>query len=196
MRSRLLIGPFAEVHRASESLLKFTVPRDLRERVREPALRDGLKISPDKIYRAYKGRRGIWLIIEFERGYDLYKHFKLAERERYARRIPRLVIGVCPRCGEEVVQGLCLECNMEVERVRYLEVWRDPLAREVIVGPLAKIEEEGSVLIIHLGSERLKIPKTLLHETLVSLVKRADGIYAKLLAFEGARDNHEGVDPR
>jgi len=66
---------------------------------------------------------------------------------RCARRIPGLVIRVCPKCGEKV------------ERVRYLEVWRDPMAREVVVGPLAKIEDEGGALTIHLGSEWLKIPK-------------------------------------
>jgi len=60
------------------------------------------------------------------------------------------------------------------------------LAKEVVVGPLAKIEDEGGALIIHLGSGQLKIPKIFLHEILISLVKRADGIYAKLLAFEGA----------
>ena len=171
--------------------MKFTVPGDLRVRVREPVLRKGLTISPEKIYRAYKSRRGIWLLIEFERGYDLYKHFKLKEREKYARRVPRLVIEVCPECGEEIVQGFCLECGTEVEKVKYLEVWRDPWAKEVVVGPLAKIEDEGGALVIHFGSEQLKIPKILLHETLISLVKRGDSIYAKLLTLEKPRKNEE-----
>jgi len=78
MRSRMLIGPFAGVHRASGNPLKFTVPRDLRGRVREPALRDGLRISPEKIARAYKdGLSKYWILVEYERGYDLYKHFRL-----------------------------------------------------------------------------------------------------------------------
>ena len=184
MKSRLLLGPFAEVHKTSENLLRFTVPKDLRERIREPALKDGLTVSPEKIYRAYKGNRGIWLVVEFEKGYDLYKHFKLMEREKYARRAPRLVIEVCPECGEELVQGLCLECGTEVEKPKRLEVWRDPWAKEVVVGPLAKIENEGGALTLHFGSEQLKIPKELLHETLISLVKRGNEIYARLLTTE------------
>jgi len=194
VRSRLLLGPFAKVHKSSESLLSFIVPKDLRDKIREPTLREGLKLSPDKIYRAYKGRRGLWLVVEFEKGYDLYKHFKLAEREIYARRVPRLVVEVCPKCGEEVVEGFCLECSTEVEKVNPLEVWRDPWAREVIVGPLSKIEEEDGFLVIYLGSEQLRIPKIILHETIISLIKRGDGVYAKLLTFEATRKNSVNND--
>ena len=75
------------------------------------------------------------------RGYDLYKHFRLAPM-RDAWRIPRITVEVCPACGEDVVEGVCLECGERVEKPRHLEVWRDREAVEELI-PVTGIRRGG-----------------------------------------------------
>lgn len=184
MNSKVMLGPFSKVYREPElRLLRFMVPETLRYRIVEPALRGGLKISPEKIIRAYKNIHGrLWILVEFERGYDLYKHFKLSSRDKYARRIPRIVVEACPkpRCGEDLVDRFCPDCLEEVERPKYLEVWRDSEAVEEIM-LLEKIEIGRDYVALLIAKEWIKIPRQLLHEHVVSLVKRSDGTYIKYL---------------
>ncbi len=94
-----MLGPFDDVYRQG-SLLFLKVPEEYRGRVLEESLKPGLKISPDRISRAYKDKLGRhWILVEYEKGYDFFKHFKLAPKEKYAWRIPRITVEVCPRCG-------------------------------------------------------------------------------------------------
>ncbi|MEM0111414.1 MAG: hypothetical protein QXK90_01465, partial [Candidatus Parvarchaeota archaeon] len=71
MKSKLLLGPFNKVYRDS-GLLRFIVPDHLRSSIVEHSLRNGLKISPENILRAYKNQYGyFWIIVGFDKGYDL-----------------------------------------------------------------------------------------------------------------------------
>ncbi|MEM0049520.1 MAG: hypothetical protein QXW39_03175 [Candidatus Bathyarchaeia archaeon] len=179
MKSKLLLGPFNKVYRDS-GLLRFIVPDHLRSSIVEHSLKNGLKISPDKIFKAYKNQYGyFWIIVEFDKGYDLYKHFKLSDRDRHARRIPRIVVEACPRCGEDLVDGSCLECG-EV-KPRYLEVWRDPEALEELIGPVEKVEKSREKISFLVGESWIDVPRTFLHEYIVSMVKIEDKIYVKYL---------------
>gem|GEM_PF-1112559 len=180
VKSKLLLGPFNKVYRDSD-FLRFIVPEHLRSSIVEHSLKNGLKISPENILRAYKNQYGyFWIIVGFDKGYDLYKHFKLSDRDRHARRIPRIVVEICPRCGEDLVNGSCLECG-EV-KPKYLEVWRDPEAIEKIL-PLKKFEKIGNSYVLDVG-HRIEIPKQFIHEFIVSLVRKIDGLYVKMLTLD------------
>jgi len=179
---RILLGPFSGVYRRG-SLLFFKTPEEYRDRVLENSLKPGLAISPDKIARAYKDRLGrYWILVEYAKGYDLYKHFRLAYKDRYAWRIPRITVEICPACGEDVVEGVCLECGEEIEKPRYLEVWRDPEAFEKLI-PLQNVMKNSLGLKMMSGGMELKIPKQILHERIVSIVKSGNALYVKLLKF-------------
>jgi hypothetical protein len=52
---RILLGPFSDVYRHG-NLLFFKAPEEYRSRVLEESLKPGLKISPDRIARAYKDK--------------------------------------------------------------------------------------------------------------------------------------------
>ena len=178
MEKRILLGPFSGVYRDGE-LLCFTVPRMFRDRVAENVLKSGLKISPRKILRAYKNAYGyFWIIVGFEKGYDLLKHFKFSDRDRYARRIPRIVVEACPECGEDLVEGVCVNCG-EVEKPRYLEVWRDPEAVEKLLR-IIRVSKNHNV-ILYASSGAISIPRHILHEKVVSIARRMDGLYVKVL---------------
>ncbi|MEM2216645.1 MAG: hypothetical protein QXP57_08805 [Nitrososphaerota archaeon] len=179
MKSKLLLGPFNKVYRDLE-LLRFIVPEHVRSSIVEHSLRNGLKISPERILRAYKNSYGyFWIIIGFNRGYDLYKHFKLSDRDRHARRIPRIVVEICPKCEEDLVDGSCLECG-EV-RPKYLEVWRDPEALEELIGPVEEVKKNREKISLLVRGDWIDIPRTFLHEYVVSIVKIEDKVYVKYL---------------
>jgi hypothetical protein len=92
---RILLGPFSGVYRRG-GLLFFRTPEEYRDRILEEPLRPGLAISPDRIARAYKDGLGrYWILVEYVRGYDLYKHFRLAPM-RNAWRIPRITVEASP----------------------------------------------------------------------------------------------------
>jgi hypothetical protein len=180
---RILLGPFSDVYRHG-NLLFFKASEEYRSRILEESLKTGLKISPDRIARAYKDKLyRYWILVEYERGYDLYKHFKLAPRDKNAWRIPRITVEACPRCGEDVVEGVCLECDENVERPRQLEVWRDPEAVEELI-PITGIKRRGENLTIESETSLLEIPKELIHEKIVSIVRRRGSIYVKLLKIK------------
>lgn len=180
---RVLLGPFSNVYREG-NLLFFKVPEDCRDRILEESLKPGLKISPEKIVRAYKSRLGrYWILVRYERGYDLYKHFRLAPRDRYAWRIPRITVEACPRCGEDIVEGVCLECSEKIEKPKHLEVWRDREAVEELI-PIHSIKEDPSKLTILSRGVELKIPRQIIHEKIVSIVGSRPA-YVKILSLFG-----------
>ena len=182
---RILLGPFSGVYRRG-GLLFFRTPEEYRDRILEEPLRPGLAISPDRIARAYKDGLGrYWILVEYARGYDLYKHFRLAPM-RNAWRIPRITVEACPACGEDVVDGRCPECGEGVERPRHLEVWRDPEAVEELV-PVQDVESGPAGLAVRSGEGVLRIPRPLIHEALVSMVRRGDALYARLLRLPRGR---------
>jgi len=110
----------------------------------------------------------------------LYKHFRLAPRDRHAWRIPKITVGVCPRCGEDIVEGVCLECGGRVEKPRHLEVWRDPEAIEELI-PVLGVKKGRGNLTIESKTNLLKIPREIIHEKIVSIVRRNGSIHLKLL---------------
>lgn len=181
--SKLFLGPFIDVYRFKDRLLLFKPDPAYRSRIGEKVLEAGLKISPDKIVKAYKNYSGrMWIIVEFKRGYDLFKHFKLADRDKHAWRIPRIIVRVCPSCGGDVVENLCLDCGGEVEKPRHVEVWRDKEAYEKLI-PVEKLKKEGGRIVIDTGSGEVSIPKHILYEKVVSIVRSSGSIYVKLLDF-------------
>jgi hypothetical protein len=117
------------------------------------------------------------------RGYDLYKHFKLAPRDKNAWRIPRITVEVCPRCREDIVDGVCLECGENVERSGHLEVWRGPEAIEELI-PVVSIRRGREEITIQSGTSLFKIPREMVHEKIVSIVRRNRSIYVKLLKIK------------
>jgi hypothetical protein len=180
---RILLGPFSDVYRHG-NLLFFKALEEYRDRILEKSLKPGLKISPDRIARAYKDKLyRYWILVEYERGYDLYKHFKLAPRDKNAWRIPRITVEVCPRCGEDVVDGVCLECGEKVERPRHIEVWRDPEAIEELI-PVVSIRRGREEITIQSRTSLFKIPREMVHEKIVSIVRRNRSIYIKLLKIK------------
>jgi hypothetical protein len=185
---RILLGPFSDVYRRG-NLLFFKTPEEYRDRVLEDSLKPGLAISPGRIMRAYKDRLGrYWILVEYVRGYDLYKHFRLAPM-RDAWRIPRITVEVCPACGEDVVEGVCLECGERVEKPRHLEVWRDREAVEELI-PVTGIRRGVESLVIESETGQLEIPKGLIHERMLSIVRRGGLIYIKLLKLlEGSKQS-------
>ena len=177
-----MLGPFEDVYRHGRLLL-FRVPQEYRGKVLEESLKEGLKISAERIARAYKDKLGrYWILVEYERGYDLYKHFRLAPKEKYAWRIPRITVEACSRCGEDIVGGVCLECGEKVEKPRHIEVWRDREAVKELI-PIQDIVESSSGLTILSGEVELKVPRQIIHEKIVSIVRRGGEVYAKLLGF-------------
>jgi len=143
---RILLGPFSDVYRRG-GLLFFKAPEEYRARILEGPLKPGLTVSPDRIVRAYKdGLCRYWILVEYERGYDLYKHFRLASM-RGAWRVPRITVEACPICGEDLVDGYCLECGEGVERPKHVEVWRDPEAREELMPLLAASRDQAGLTI-------------------------------------------------
>jgi len=177
---RILLGPFGDVYRRG-SLLFFKTPEEYRDRVLENSLKPGLAISPGRIMRAYKDRLGkYWILVEYAKGYDLYKHFRLAYKDRYAWRIPRITVEICPACGEDVVEGVCLECGEKIEKPKHLEVWRDPEAVEELI-PVTSIRKGHERFTIESEVSQLEIPKEIIHERIVSIVGKNGSIYVKLL---------------
>ena len=183
---RMLLGPFKSVSMEGE-LISLQVDPDYLDKVSESGVPFELKIHPRMVKRAYKAppstRSGerYWILVEFERGYDLYKHYRLANRAKYARRIPRLVAKVCPSCGACLIDGLCPSCGDEVEKPRYLEVWRDPHVREELFGPVKSAEKTASELVFRSSSGEFRVRREVLHESIVSIVKAGDGAYVKYL---------------
>jgi len=116
------------------------------------------------------------------RGYDFFKHFKLAPRDRYAWRIPRITVEACPECGEDIVEGVCLECSEKAEKPRHIEVWRDREAIEELI-PIQDIIESPSGLTILSRGVELKVPRQIIHEKMVSVLMRGGVVYTKLLVF-------------
>jgi len=182
-KKRIMLGPFSNVYRQG-NLLFFKVPEECRDRILEESLKTGLKISPDRIARAYKDKLyRYWILVEYERGYDLYKHFKLAPKDKNAWRMPRITVEVCPRCGEDIVGGVCLECGENVERPRHIEVWRDPEAVEELI-PVVSIRRGRENITIQSRTSLFEIPREILHEKIVSIVRRNGSIYVKLLKIK------------
>jgi ribosomal protein L32 len=147
----------------------------------EESLKPGLKISPDRIARAYKDRLcRYWILVEYERGYDLYKHFKLAPLDKNAWRIPRITVEVCPRCGEDIVDGVCLECGEKIEKPKHIEVWRDPEAVEKMI-PVKNIRRGSEGYVIESDIGEVKIPRHILHEKIIAMVRSPRLVYVKLV---------------
>jgi hypothetical protein len=68
MRKEILLGPFSDVYRY-DNLLFFKTPEEYRDRILEESLKTGLKISPDRIARAYKDRLyRYWILVEYDEG--------------------------------------------------------------------------------------------------------------------------------
>jgi len=177
---RILLGPFSDVYRRG-NLLFFKVPEEYRDRILEDPLKPGLAISPDKIIRAYKDRLcRYWILVEYEKGYDLYKHFRLAPKDKHAWRMPRITVEICSACGEDVIEGMCLECGEKVEKPRHLEVWRDPEAVEELI-PVISIKRGRESLIIESETSQLEIPREIIHEKILSIVRKGGSIHIKLL---------------
>lgn len=174
----MILGPFTEIDREGGSL-RLVPDATYLDRIREYWFRSGLKISGDKILRAYADGRRYWIAIEFKKGYDLYKHLRLAEVAKHAKRIPRIVVEVCPKCGEGLVNGLCVNCG-EVEELRLVEVWRDPSAVEVKSGPFQGVVEEGGD-VVFVGRDSLRIPRWLVKYTVVSQRRDEEGVWLRIL---------------
>jgi hypothetical protein len=190
LKKRIMLGPFSNVYRHG-NLLFFKAPEEYRSRVLEESLKTGLRISPDRMARAYKDRLyRYWILVDYERGYDLYKHFKLAPRDKNAWRIPRITVEVCPRCGEDVVDGVCLECGEKVERPRHIEVWRDPEAIEELI-PVTRIKRRSQNITLQSGTSLFKIPREIIHEKIASIVRKDESIYVKLLKIKQLEHNDE-----
>jgi len=176
-----MLGPFDDVYRQG-SLLFLKVPEEYRGRVLEESLKPGLKISPDRISRAYKDKLGRhWILVEYEKGYDFFKHFKLAPKEKYAWRIPRITVEVCPRCGGDIVEGVCLEYGEKIEKPRHIEVWRDGEAVEELI-PVVSIKRRRENLTIESENSLLEIPRQIIHEKIISIVRRGV-VHVRLLRF-------------
>ena len=179
-KKRIMLGPFSNVYRLG-NLLFFKASEECRDMILEESLKTGLKISPDRIAKAYKDKLyRYWILVEYERGYDLYKHFKLAPRDKNAWRIPRITVEVCPRCREDIVDGVCLECGENVERPGHLEVWRDPEAIEELI-PVVRIKRRRQNITIESQTSLIEIPKEIIHEKIVSILRRNELIHVKLL---------------
>jgi ribosomal protein L32 len=189
-KKRIMLGPFSNVYRQG-NLLFFKASEEYRSRVLEESLKPGLKISPGRIAKAYKDKLyRYWILVDYERGYDLYKHFKLAPRDKNAWRIPRITVEVCPTCGEDIVERVCLECGEKVGRPRHIEVWRDPEAVEELI-PITGIKRRGENLTIESETSLLEIPKEIIHEKIVSIVRKDESIYVKLLKIKQLEPNDE-----
>jgi hypothetical protein len=187
---RILLGPFSGVYRHG-NLLFFKASEEYRSRILEESLKSGLKISPDRIARAYKDKLcRYWILVEYERGYDLYKHFKLSPLDKNAWRIPRITVEVCPRCREDIVDGVCLECGENVEKPRHIEVWRDPEAIEELI-PVTRIKRGRENITLQSGTSLFKIPREIIHEKIASIVRKEESIYVKLLKIKQLEHNDE-----
>jgi len=190
LKKRIMLGPFSNVYRHG-NLLFFKAPEEYRSRVLEESLKPGLKISPDRIAKGYKDKLyRYWILVDYEREYDLYKHFKLAPRDKNAWRIPRITVKVCPRCGEDVVDGVCLECGEKVEKPRHIEVWRDPEAVEELI-PVTRIKRGRENITLQSGTSLFKIPREIIHEKIASIVRKDESIYVKLLKIKQLEHNDE-----
>jgi len=152
--------------------------------VLKESLKEDLKIPPERIIRAYKDKLyRYWILVEYEKGYDFYKHFRFAPRSMNAWRIPRITVEACPTCREDVVDRVCLECGEEVKKPRHIEVWRDPDAVEELI-PVTCINKRRESLTIESGDSQLEISKEIIHERIVSIVRRNKSIYVKLLKIK------------
>ncbi len=190
MADRLVLGPFIKVYRLGQNLLLFKPDPEYIDKILEEHLKTGLKISPGKIFRAYKNGRGkLWVMVEFMRGYDFFKHFKLAPKDKYAWRIPRIVVEVCPSCGGDIVDRLCLDCGEAVDRPKYLEVWRDPEAVEELI-PVDRLEESSNGLMIVSGEGGIIIDRHIWHEKIISIVRKDESVYARILVISGGSVKH------
>jgi hypothetical protein len=180
LKKRIILGPFSDVYRHG-NLLFFKAPEEYRSRILEESLKPGLKISPDRIARAYKDKLcRYWILVEYERGYDLYKHFKLAPRDKNAWRIPRITVEVCPRCREDIVDGVCLECGEKVEKPKHIEVWRDLEAVEKTV-LVKSIKRDSESYTIESDIGEVKIPRHIIHEKIIAMVRSSHLAYVKLV---------------
>jgi len=104
--------------------------------------------------------------------------------------IPRITVKVCPRCGEDVVDGVCLECGENVEKPRHIEVWRDPEAVEELI-PVTRIKRGRENITLQSGRSLFKIPREIIHEKIVSIVRKDESIYVKLLKIKQLEHNDE-----
>jgi hypothetical protein len=81
------------------------------------------------------------------------------------------------------VDGVCLECGENVERPRHIEVWRDPEAIEELI-PVVSIKRRRQNITIESQTSLIEIPKEIIHEKTVSIVRRNRSIYIKLLKIK------------
>jgi hypothetical protein len=180
LKKRMMLGPFSDVYRHGK-LLFFKTPEEYRSRILEESLKPGLKISPDRIAKAYKDKLcRYWILVEYERGYDLYKHFKLAPRDKNAWRIPRITVEVCPRCREDIVDGVCLECGENVEKPKHVEVWRDLEAVEELI-QVSSIKRGLKGLVIQSENGLLEIPREIIHEKVIAVIRGPSSVSVRLL---------------
>ena len=73
-----------------------------------------------------------------------------------------------------------MECGEKVEKPRHLEVWRDPEAVEELI-PVISIKRGRESLIIESKTSQLEVPREIIHEKILSMVRKGGSIYIKLL---------------
>jgi hypothetical protein len=81
------------------------------------------------------------------------------------------------------VEGVCLECGENVKRPRHIEVWRDPEAIEELI-PVTRIKRGRENITLQSGTSLFKIPREIIHEKIVSIVRKDESIYVKLLKIK------------
>jgi len=73
-----------------------------------------------------------------------------------------------------------LECGENVEKPKHVEVWRDLEAVEELI-QVSSIKRGRENITIQSGTSLFKIPREIIHEKIVSIVRRNRSIYVKLL---------------
>lgn len=200
---KMVLGPFLGFV-TKGSLIFFNVPGRLSDMIVEHAFRDGLLISPRIIKQAYKidvgytklsyrlsyreleywGSHLYWIRAEAERGYDLFKHFRLMKIHPKAVRIPRLIELRCKEHNTPLpTEGaFCAECNSNVAKPVKVEVWRDPAAREETLGPFKDVKRDNKY-VNFIGKKNFRIPKYAAKEIILTIVPSKYSFSVKILTL-------------
>jgi hypothetical protein len=73
-----------------------------------------------------------------------------------------------------------LECGENVEASKHIEVWRDPEAVEKII-PVKNIRRSSEGYVIESDIGEVKIPRHIIHEKIVAMVRSSHLVYVKLV---------------